>query len=110
MLKKTQRLTTAQFNEYFKSGKVVNSDCFQLRYSPSPSFHAAMVVGKKVSKKAVDRNRLRRAMYNRFYQHKQREQLSGVFICVAKPAARSLSKLELTQAINEIIGLALKKR
>lgn len=102
MLRKTKRLTTAAFDQYFKAGKRYHSPHFTVVYTPTKDFHAAVVVGKKVSKKAVDRNRLRRQIYSRLYTLHQNGQLEGTLIVLTKPSATTLGK-SLTEAISSII-------
>ena len=110
MLKKTDRLTKAQFDAYFRSGKRVHTPYLQLIYTPHTEFHGAVVVGKKVHKHAVDRNRLRRQLYNRLYQLRKSDGLSGVFIFIAKPPIITLPQKELSNVVSELIGQAQKKR
>lgn len=62
MLKKQHRLTVAEFDQYFKAGRRFHGEYLQLIYTATESFHGAVVVGKKVYKNAVDRNRLRRRL------------------------------------------------
>ncbi len=75
MLAKKHRLTRAEFSKYFKTGKRTNSPIGTLIVSPNKSFHGAVVVGKKVSKKAVGRNVLRRRAYAQLYSKFKEEEL-----------------------------------
>ncbi len=106
MLKKTERLTKKEFDKYFKSGKRIHGDLLQLIYSPAINFNGAVVVGKKVHKKAVDRNKQRRRIYNALYQIHTDQELRGVYICIAKPKAATASysdfKTELLSAIGRL--------
>lgn len=88
MLPKRQRLTTAAFAQYFQKGRRQHGTYLQLIYVPSPRFYAAVVVGKKVYKTAVDRNRLRRQLYAVLHEHTT---LPVVCLVLAKPAAKSVS-------------------
>ena len=69
MLKKTQRLTTRQFNEVMAKGKIVRSPLFLLRILDQagppndPGSRVSAVAPTKVAKKAVERNRIRRRVY-----------------------------------------------
>ena len=110
MLKKRERLTTKQFNECFRSGARYHSQYFQLVHAPSPTFHAAVVVGKKVAGKATARNRLRRQLYGRLYHLHTSTGLRGTFILIAKPPLRSLPQRELTPALTDIVGQVVKSR
>lgn len=102
MLKKKQRLTATQFDRFFLSGRRRHSTAFTLVWHAYPTFHCAAVVGKKVRKKAVDRNRLRRQLYNIVYRLMQGTDCSGVYIIIAKPAAASLSFAAMKE---EVAGL-----
>jgi ribonuclease P protein component len=105
MLAKQQRLSRPQFNHHFKIGTRFHSPTSTLIVSPHPTFHGAVVVSKKVSKKAVERNTLRRRAYAQLYQaalHKN----GGVYILILKPSIRVLSRTKQHQAIADVIALA----
>ena len=76
-----------------------------LSYSPSTHFHGAVVVGKKVYKRAVDRNKLRRQIYNLVYNLKKNNDIKGVFIILTKPPVSTLKYADLK---NEVQGLLAK--
>ena len=103
MLPKKERLTTKEFDQTFTSGKRHHCPTLQLIYSPSETFHGAAVVGKKVHKKAVDRNRLRRRMYGVLYRYHKVQQLQGTFILIAKPALKEVNKDDFTQEIETLL-------
>lgn len=108
MLKKKQRLTTAEFNRFFSSGQRFHSPLFTLVWHPHSTFHAAAVAGKKVYKRAVDRNRLRRRLYNILYRLSRENGLEGVYIVIAKPNAASANfnelKAELVKLVNQTLN------
>ena len=104
MLRKKQRLTKEQFDEFFRSGKRFHSPLFQLIHSKAEAFNGAVVVGKKVHKRAVDRNRLRRRVYNILYRLFKDQNLKGVYIIIAKPPATGSSFAELRDAVVSLIG------
>lgn len=108
MLKKHHRLTKRAFDESFKRGKRFHTPSVQLIYDASTSFHGAVVVGKKVYKRAVDRNRLRRQLYSALYRQSKTNSLSGTYILVAKPAAKSLTKKEIPAEVSKILQLTHK--
>ena len=110
MLKKRERLTRAQFNEYFSSGRRIHSPSLTIIHVPHSQFSGAVVVGKKVHKKAVDRNRLRRRVYNQLYQQKLKHDLVGVYICIVKPAAKELSSDGLGQEMEGLLARIKKAR
>lgn len=90
MLKKQQRLTTEAFDRYFATGRRYHGQSVQLIFTPASSFHGAVVVGKKVYKRAVDRNQLRRRLYGLLYRYKQDSFTTGIFIVLVKPGAQQL--------------------
>ena len=103
MLAKLHRLSRAQFLDFFKSGKRRHSDVATVVCAPYPTFHASVVVSKKVAKKAVDRNKIRRQIYTQLSVVKKQGG-SGVFIVLVKPAFMTLARkdaLGQTKALIE---------
>jgi len=105
MLNKRQRLTKRAFDAAFARGTRYHSPTMQLIYDNSdPEFHGAVVVGKKVYKQAVDRNRLRRRLYGALYRLHQTHQLTGTFILIAKPSAATVAPQELTETLTTLMA------
>ncbi len=105
MLQKRHRLSTAAFDQYYKTGKRRHSPNLQMIHVPQVAFHGAAVVGKKVFKEAVKRNRLRRQLYGVLYRAVKRGQLSGVVIIIAKPSARQIPRKNLLgEAQTLVVG------
>ena len=103
MLKKKQRLTKREFDQYFTSGKRFHTPLFQLIYVPENTFHGAAVVGKKVYKKAAHRNKLRRRLYAALYTLSREAAITGVYIVIAKPAAKESAYSELKESLSKVI-------
>jgi len=103
MLKKKERLTKKGFDHSFSVGKRYHSPIIQIIHEDASDFHGAAVVGKKVYKKAVDRNRLRRRLYGVLYRYNKTHSLQGTFILVAKPALKEVSKKEFTQKVEDAV-------
>lgn len=103
MLKKQQRLTKKEFDVYFKKGARKHADVMQLIYTPNETFHGAVVVGKKISKKAVDRNKFRRRIYAALYALTKEASLVGVYIIIAKPPIKHLSYSEIKEQLSKLI-------
>ncbi len=103
MLAKKQRLTQAQFQTYFKSGKRFHSPNLQLIYVVGEFFSGSAVVGKKVFKQAAKRNTLRRRLYGVLYRHHKKHQNQGVFILVAKPSVKNISHQELLKETQTLL-------
>ena len=104
MLKKKERLTKAEFDRNYKEGKRHNSPLLTLVHAPTKDFHGAVVVGKKVHKKAVARNRLRRQLYNLLYRLSRAKNLIGTFIVLTKPKAREADFPTLKQELEQVMG------
>ncbi len=105
MLKKKQRLTKKEFDNVFAKGKRIHTPTLQLIYKESDVFCGAAVVGKKVYKKAVDRNRLRRQLYGALYRHQKQHTSTGTFILIAKPTIKSVQPSLLRKEVDEILSL-----
>lgn len=105
MLKKKERLTKKEFDRFFSLGKRSHSPAFSLVYSPAPTFHAAVVVGKKVYKRAVDRNRLRRRLYNIIYRASREKNLKGVYIVLSKPEVKNFDFATIKDSLENLVGL-----
>lgn len=103
MLKKKQRLTKSAFDKAFKTGRRSHSPSLQLIYAKEQDFHAAAVVGKKVYKTAVARNRLRRQLYGLIYRFHQHTPLSGTFIVIAKPPARETTASDMKNSLESLL-------
>lgn len=104
MLKKKERLTKKEFDRFFSSGKRAHSPLLTLIHSSNSEFHGAVVVGKKVFKKAVDRNRLRRRLYNILYRLSLENNLQGVYIILTKPVSGGASFSQLKEQLQKLIS------
>ncbi len=102
MLKRSERLSRAQFAEFGRKGKRVHGDGVTLSFSSHPTFHGAVVVSKKVSKSAVRRNRLRRQVYAQLQLSKQSGKV-GVYVCVLKPEAEKMTSAQFRGAVKNLI-------
>lgn len=104
MLKKTNRLNQAEFTHFFKVGKRSHSGSIQLIYSPYHRFHGSVVVPKKLVKKAVDRNKLRRQLYSSLHSLLVNKKQTGVYIVVVKR-----NSLELKNELVDLVGATINK-
>lgn len=103
MLPKEKRLTRDEFSRFFVSGKRTHAPAFQIIYTPSPATKVAVVVGKKVYKKAVDRNQLRRQLYHIVRDWLVETGSIGVYIVITKPAVRDYTYKQLKTSVTEIL-------
>lgn len=106
MLAKKHRLTATEFERHFASGKRVHGTLLQLIHVPGGQFHGSAVAGKKVNKKAVRRNKLRRRIYGALYRAHRARDLAGVYIVIAKPAAATATFAELKEELDSLLARA----
>ena len=109
MLAKSARLSKKQFDEYFKTGKRFHFTHCTIIYTPLSSLHGSIVVGKKVSKKAVTRNTIRRRVYAQLRSVCDTNATTGVFIIIIKPAYTQLSRKAALVDISAHIAEVIKK-
>lgn len=108
MLKKKERLTKGLFDRSFSVGKRVHMPSLQLIYSQSDSFHGSVVVGKKVYKGAVQRNKLRRQLYAHLYQFAKNHPAPLTYIVIAKPYITKVSKSEVSFELRNALEKAVR--
>ncbi len=107
MLKKKERLSRSEFNRFFSVGKRFHSPLFTIIYAPNPTFHASAVMGKKIGKTAVLRNKFRRRVYAGYERMHKLTPLTGVYIVIAKSGAEKAS-FEMIE--RELSALTRKSR
>jgi len=103
MLAKTQRLSVAAFAAVFATGKRLHTPHLSIVYVPAPVFRAAVVVGKKVAKRAVLRNEYRRRVYAVIAETVRREPLSVSCIFLVRPSFATLTKQEQRDVVVEAL-------
>lgn len=106
MLPQKNRVTTQEFKEILKIGLRISSENISISYVKNDNqFKASVVVSKKVSKKAVDRNyqkrRVREAIRRVFYPFTQKN--SVVFF-----VKRNISKNDFSEIVSEVERLSKK--
>jgi ribonuclease P protein component len=109
MLAKSHRLTTKQFDQYFKTGKRWHFTHCTIVHTPLPTLHGSVVVGKKVSKKAVTRNTIRRRVYAQLRSVCLDQGQTGVFIIIIKSAYTELTRQAALLDIKRHIADVIKK-
>jgi len=102
MFKKSERLGRADFTHYFKCGKRQHTDVLTLVHQTHNELHVSVVVGKKVAKKAHDRNALRRRVYGQLYA-RLKGKASGVFIVVVKPEFARLTRMQQLESVQKML-------
>jgi ribonuclease P protein component len=109
MLKKKERLKTADFNRSFSSGIRKHSRFFTFIHESGASFHAAVVVGKKIFKSAVKRNRLRRQIYDILYRIKKSQNVTGTYIVLVKGATTTVPFATLKEELFNLLSSISQK-
>ena len=109
MLPKRQRLHHQELKEVAYTSRREHAPHLMLAYTEtSHEFKAVVIVSKKVSKKAVERNRTRRMLYS--VLAKNREALQhGVYIVRVKVAAKSIADTQLKQELQQLLNRLLHK-
>ena len=110
MVRKKERLSKEAFNRFFSLGRRYQSEYLTVVFQPHTTFHCAVVVSKKVAKRAVDRNRIRRRVYEIIRRMQQHDPTQGVHIVLVKAPALSLPHDALKAAVTELITKTQKVR
>lgn len=99
MLPKQKRLSQAEFSRFFASAKRLHTSFGQILYVPYEVKKASVVVSKKVYKKAVDRNHLRRQLYHLIRDWFTDTDATGVYILITKPQITTLTLTEIKEEL-----------
>ncbi|MFN3188243.1 MAG: ribonuclease P protein component [Candidatus Paceibacteria bacterium] len=112
MLPKNARLSRQEFSTVFaRPQKRTHFPECSIYYTPSPTFKASVVVGKKVAKLAVVRNRLRREVYGALQTQLFGDvDLQGNYIFIFKPSFAKLSKAKRQAVVSDLLAQNLKSR
>jgi ribonuclease P protein component len=107
MVGKAERLSRAEFTQYFARSTRYHASVATILTMPAPSRKFAVVVSKKVAKSAVQRNVLRRQLYGLLS-----DKIHTPLVCIVilKPGAINYTRKELRAAMCELIGRALKNQ
>lgn len=112
MLPKKIRLTTALFDQVFKTGKVQHSPLFWVRSilaSAGLPSRFAVVVSKKIAPTAVLRNKNKRFVYKAIETlntSNSTRQPNKMFILGVKKDLSKLSSIDITQELKNLINLS----
>lgn len=107
MLPKRRKVGTPLLSTVLKKGRTVSSQYFSLKFATPPNIRESkfsIVISGKVSKKAVDRNLLRRRGYVAVAKNKRIKTLqpvAGVFF--AKKGAAGLSYKKIEDEFNGLL-------
>lgn len=111
MLNKTNRINkTRDLKQVYRLGKAVHASALVIKFFAKKESQLlaksriAFVVSKKVSKRAVDRNRIKRVL-REDVRSKLKDLLPGDYVIVVKPVAGTLQNPDLRRQL----GYALNK-
>lgn len=97
------RVHTEQFEEILKKGKNIHSPLFSISYVKAPNKAFAVVASKKVSKKAVVRNKNKRRVRH-ILKTIEENCISGLYIIFIKKDLARIPHGEIKEEIVKIIG------
>lgn len=109
MLAKKQRLNRTEFSVVFQTGRRFHSLNLTVIYKPDPLFKCAVVVSKKVAKKAHDRNSIKRRLYDLIGKFVETNNWQGRAIFAVKPVVSKLTKRQFREQLENEIAQALNK-
>ena len=91
MLPKKERLSRLEFSRFFSMGKRYHSPFFTIVHTPFEVLHVSVVVSKKISNRAVMRNKIRRRIYDIVRHYRTEQKVGGVFIFLTKKGVEKAS-------------------
>lgn len=99
-------------NYLYKNGKTVRADFLSMRYAHArqPDYRLAVIVSKKVSKKAVVRNRIRRKIYEIVRLHRQRSSVDWPYDMAISVFDESLASMPPQKLDSLVLGLLKKSK
>ena len=100
MLPKKKRVTKEIFQTIMDKGNIVYGSFFVLRYLPSGLPSYAFAISKKIAKKAVQRNKMRRLGYNILRKYVLTK---GSAVFLYKKEGLRATTLELTKDIDLLL-------
>jgi ribonuclease P protein component len=110
MVASSSRIPRAAFAAFFASGKRYHGPHMTIVVNPSDSLGVSVVVSKKVAKKAVDRNRLRRRAYGVVERYAKVMPTPHALIVQYKPGALTASRHTLALELSSLLAQISKPR
>lgn len=106
MLPADKRLNRKEIEEVLKKGKTLSSSFFRVKYlGEQETFKAGPVVSKKVAKTAVERNTLRRAIYETVGGFEPKLSNKHLAIFAQKGATKEICNTELPDLLEKVSAL-----
>jgi ribonuclease P protein component len=101
MFAKKQRLNLKLYPEFYKTFFRLVYPPFTIYYQPASEFKVAVIVSKKVSKKAVDRNLVKRRLLHAL-RHTQPSLPHTNLVIVAKPESLHCKQLQFETIFKDL--------
>lgn len=103
MFKKQHRLNTSLFKEVFNFGKTIKTNFFLIKKRENNVEYSrfAVVVSKKISKKATERNHLRRRTYFALREVYKNLPVAD-YIFILNSGAKDIQYKELVKSLQEV--------
>lgn len=103
MLKKNNRLNkTRELKKVYRLGKTVHASALVIKFHEGNKIRTAFVVSKKVSKKAVERNRIKR-VFREFLRINLSNLRLGDYMVSAKSIASELENEQLREQLSHAL-------
>ncbi len=101
-LPRSARLLDGQaFKQVFAARRAIGDAYFRIHYAPSEQPRLGMAVSRRVHRRAVVRNRIRRQIRESF--RLQRPTLRSLdFVVLARPASAALNRKDLRAALDQL--------
>jgi len=80
MLKKSEKLKTKDFSVVMQGKKIERGQYLDIGYLLSPKTKIAVIISKKTIKKAVDRNKIKRQIFNIYKEIRKDKKINNMFI------------------------------
>lgn len=104
MLKKANRINkTRDLQKVYRLGKPAHTSALVIKFVPHAQTQVAFVVSKKVSKKAVERNRIKRILREYMRLHLEQSK-PGKYLVMVKPQAAKLPGNELRAEMRRVLS------
>lgn len=97
----TRLLDGASFKRVFETRQAKSNAYFRIHFAPSDQARLGMAVSRRVHRRAVVRNRIRRQIRESF--RLKRPHLPALdFVVLARPAAAELDRTDLRAALDQL--------
>ena len=103
MLPKARRLTTKEVHEVLAKGRARRASYLSVKYvATNEPLKTSVVVAKSVAKGAVERNRLRRAVYRALTPHHGRGKMLVFVQKIPQNSPQAVFKVELENLCTQL--------